>query len=103
MLEVRPNDANTYTTTIFDIFSNTFTPVLSPTDLTGAPLTEICHSANPVPLYAFQGGFYGSGVAKVYTPAGTAVWPDLTTAASARTIAVRQSFPAVTLIPRAFN
>ena len=103
MVEVRQFNANSYGTTIFDIYSNTFTPVLSPTDLTGAPLTEICRSANPVPLYAFPGGFYGSGVAKVYTPAGPAVWPDLTTAASAGSISVGRSFPAVTLLPKAFS
>jgi hypothetical protein len=66
MLEVGLGATDTYTTTIFDIYLKTFTTVQSSTDqLIGAPFLEICKANDPVPLYAFPTGFYGSGVAKV--------------------------------------
>jgi hypothetical protein len=103
MLEVKQTDTTNYMATIFDIYLNTFTPVLSSTDLTGAPLMEICRSVNPVSLFAFPGGFYGSGVAKTYTPAGTAVWPDVTAANSIGSITAGRTYPAVALVPRGFT
>jgi hypothetical protein len=103
MLEVRLGTTTTYMTTIFDIYLKTFTSVQSTTDLTGAPLMEICKASDPVPLYAFPSGFYGSGVAKIYTPAGTAIWPDVTAANSIGSITAGRNYPAVTLVPRTFT
>jgi hypothetical protein len=103
MLEVGLGDTATYTTTIFDIYLKTFTTVQSSTDqLIGAPFLEICKANDPVPLYAFPTGFYGSGVAKVYTANGTDKWPDVTAANSIGSITAGRSYPAVTLVPRTF-
>jgi hypothetical protein len=103
MLEVKLGTTTTYMTTIFDINLKTFTPVQSTTDLTGAPLLEICKSSDPVPLYAFPSGFYGTGVAKIYTPSGATIWPDVTAANSIGSITAGRNYPAVTLVPRTFT
>jgi hypothetical protein len=103
MLEVRLGTSTTYTTTIFDIYLKKFTPVQSTTDLFGAPLLEICKAFDPVPLYAFPSGFYGTGVAKIYSPTGTTIWPDVTAANSIGSITSGRNYPAVTLVPRTFT
>jgi hypothetical protein len=103
ILEVRQTDTTTYMTTIFDIYLKTFTPVQSTTDLTGAPLLEICKASETVPsLYAFPSGYYGTGVAKTYSPNGTAIWPDVTAANSIGSITAGRNYPAVTLVPISF-
>jgi hypothetical protein len=96
MIEITPVDATSNTALIYDIYQNTFTPVVSNFDISGTPLNELCHADTSL-LYAFP---YGTG-AKSYLSTGTGagVWPDV---ASTGSLAVTRNYPAVALVSRAF-
>jgi hypothetical protein len=99
MIEVNPTDASSNTALIYDIYQNTFAPLVSTFDISGTPLNELCHTVDPPPLYAFP---YGNG-ARTFTfgvGTGSGVWAALPSAGSLTS--THNNYPALVLVPRGY-